>query len=102
MTKDRGDRYFRAVIHWMASDIHERRGDPASALAESDAEIALLATILNPRNAAAAHAARARLLAALGRHDKADRAADSARSVAGGDRPAGSRTTPSRIRSKRS
>jgi tetratricopeptide (TPR) repeat protein len=75
------DRYRESVIHWMTADIHERRGDPAAALAERDAELALLAAI---GNAAAAHAARARLLAALGRHEEAAQAAARARAVAAG------------------
>jgi tetratricopeptide (TPR) repeat protein len=78
------DLYRESVIHWMTADIHERRGDPAAALAERDAELALLAAIGNPRNAAAAHAARARLLAALGRHEEAAQAATRARDVAEG------------------
>ena len=79
---DCGDRYRQAVIHWMASDIHERRDDPAAALAERDAELALLARIGNPRNAAAAHAARARLLTSLDRHQEAAEAAGRARALA--------------------
>ena len=79
---DCGDRYRQSVIHWMASDIHERRGDPTAALVERDAELALLAHVGNPRNAASAHAARARLLTRLDRHDEAVRAATCARTVA--------------------
>jgi tetratricopeptide (TPR) repeat protein len=82
VAKTSGDTYFESVIHWMTADIHERRGDPASALAERDAELGLLATVGNPRNAAAAHAARARLLTALGRRDEAATAAGRARAVA--------------------
>ena len=80
---DCGDRYRESVIHWMASDIHERRGDPAAALVERDAELALLAQVGNPRNEASAHAARARLLTGLDRHDEAARAATCARTLAG-------------------
>ena len=79
---DCGDRYRESVIHWMASDIHERRGDPTAALVERDAELALLAQVGNPRNAASAHAARARLLARLDRHDEAAQAATCARTLA--------------------
>ena len=77
-----GDRYRQSVIHWMASDIHERRGDPAAALAERDAELTLLEQVQNPRNAAAAHAARARILSRLERHEAAAEAAERAMAVA--------------------
>lgn len=82
VAKDRKDRYTQAVIHWMTADIHERRGDPAAALAERDAELVLLATIGNQRNTAVAHAAKARLLAELGREHDAAAAATSARTAA--------------------
>lgn len=82
VAKDRKDRYTQAVIHWMTVDIHERRGDPAAALAERDTELVLLAMIGNQRNTAVAHAAKARLLAEVGRQDDAAAAATFARTVA--------------------
>lgn len=80
--RPRGPADTQAVVHWMTVDIHERRGDPAAALAERDAELVLLATIGNLRNTAVAHAAKARLLAELGRQDDAAAAATSARTAA--------------------
>ena len=77
-----GDRYRQSVLHWLTSDIHESRGDPLAALAERRAELELLAEIGNRRHTAAAHAARARLLVMLGRHDEADDAEVQARAIA--------------------
>jgi tetratricopeptide (TPR) repeat protein len=76
------DRYLRSVIHWNTADLHESRGDLQAALAERDAEVALLRDIGNDRNLAGAEAHRARLLTGLARHSEASRAAEQARLAA--------------------
>ncbi len=76
------DRYHLSVVHWVTGTIHEMRGDPGTALAERETELVLLEEIGNARNAAMAHAARARLLCALGRPDESAAAAECARSLA--------------------
>ena len=76
------DRYLRSVIHWNTADLLESRGDLAAALAERDAEVALLRDIGNDRNLAGAEAHRARLLARLARPREAALAAEQARRAA--------------------
>jgi len=76
------DRYLRSVIHWNTADLLESRGDLPAALAERDAEVALLRDIGNDRNLAGAEAHRARLLAGLARHPEAALAAEQARRAA--------------------
>ena len=80
------DRYHLSVVHWVTGSIHEMRNDPATALAEREAELVLLEEIGNARNAAMAHAARARLLCALDRPDESAKAAECARSLADAQR----------------
>ena len=62
----RGSIYLRSVLAWIEADLYEQLGDLAEALAASDREVQLLGKLDNHRNAALAHARRARLLAALG------------------------------------
>jgi len=77
----RGDPYIQSVARWAAAFVHERRGDSTAALAERDAELAVLAKVGNPRNEALAQTARARLLLALGRHEESEVAAATAREL---------------------
>ncbi|HEX6128006.1 MAG TPA: AAA family ATPase [Candidatus Limnocylindria bacterium] len=76
------DRYLRSVIHWNMADLQESRGQLEDALAERDAEVALLREIRNDRNLAGAEAHRARLLTNLARHAEAAKAAEQARLAA--------------------
>jgi len=78
----RGSLYLRSVLAWIEADLHEQRGDNEEALAASDREIELLAKLDNHRNAALAHARRARLLAALGQRRGAEEAVNHARTAA--------------------
>ena len=77
-----GDSYVQSVIHWVTGSIHEMRGDLSGALGERERELLLLEKIGNTRNSAMAHAARARLLRALGRPEESDEAAAAARALA--------------------
>jgi DNA-binding SARP family transcriptional activator len=82
MASTSGEHYALAVVHWVKATIHERREEIDLALAERDAEVALLGTIGNARNMAHAEAARARLLERLARPHDAEVAADRARAAA--------------------
>jgi DNA-binding SARP family transcriptional activator/tetratricopeptide (TPR) repeat protein len=66
-----GMRYLRSVGHWIGADLAEADGDVEAALAERDAELALLRALDNPRHLAGCQAHRATLLRALGRDDEA-------------------------------
>jgi hypothetical protein len=70
------------VAHWIGAGVEELAGDLEAALAERDAEIALLLEVGNPRNLAGAHVHRAKMLAQLDRPDESDTAAAMAREVA--------------------
>lgn len=76
------DAYVQSVVHWVTGSVHEMRGDPSAALAEREKELVLLKGIGNVRNSAMAHAARARLLRALGRSHESEEAAEMARRLA--------------------
>ena len=66
-----GLRYLRSVGHWIGADLAEADGDVEAALAERDAELALLLALDNPRHLAGCQAHRAALLRAIGREDEA-------------------------------
>lgn len=78
-----GDDYTRSVAHWIAAQVHTSRGDLVTALAERDAEIALLTGWGNHMHLAGAHAHRSSLLRQLGRAVEAEEAARVARHAAG-------------------
>ncbi|MGH8916558.1 MAG: tetratricopeptide repeat protein [Acidimicrobiia bacterium] len=76
------DDYTVSVGHWIAAEIHDRRGDLQAAEAARSAEIALLEKVGNNFNLARAHAHRAGLLRRLGRGQESHRAAEKARTAA--------------------
>lgn len=82
LTDEVGDAYTRSVVHWISAEILHETGDARSALAERDAEVAILAGLGNDLNLAGAHVHRALLLLELGRPDEASLAARAARDAA--------------------
>ena len=76
------DAYALSVALWVAANLREDIGDMEGALADRDAELALLQELGNQRNTAGAEAARARILNSLGRTEEARQAADHARAAA--------------------
>jgi DNA-binding SARP family transcriptional activator/tetratricopeptide (TPR) repeat protein len=78
-----GLRYLRSVGHLIGADIAEADGDLEAALAERDAELALLTSLDNPRHVAGCQTHRATLLRALGRETEAADADHAAQRAAG-------------------
>jgi DNA-binding SARP family transcriptional activator/tetratricopeptide (TPR) repeat protein len=77
-----GLHYLRSVGHWIGADLAEADGDLETALAERDAELALVTALDNPRHVAGCQTHRAELLRALGRDGEAAEAAQAAERAA--------------------
>jgi tetratricopeptide (TPR) repeat protein len=77
-----GLRYLRSVGHWIGADLAEAEGELETALAERDAELALVMALDNPRHVAGCQTHRAELLRALGRDGEAAEAARAAERAA--------------------